>query len=342
MTPEQRKIFDSLSKDSVKEPEEKLSLNSRVLIIDSLNTFMRAFAVIRHVNRNLTPIGGLTGYLRSVAHAMNLIRPTRVIAVFDGQGASTNKKYLYPEYKANRALRRITDWDHFDTQQDESEAIVSQVVRLIQYLKLLPVDMLSIDKIEADDVIGYIAQKLGDHTTIMSSDRDYLQLVSDRVTVFSPTKKKFYTPEAVLQEYGVTSQNFLTQKILLGDIGDNVPGVLGLGPKTLLKEFPELGKQDRVTIEQILEKSRNGKKKVFGSIVNFQKQLQINKLLMDLENPNIPQEGIKEIENMILEPYKYFNSQEFIRLYNEDDLGNSIPNVQTWLFNNFHTLSKYK
>ena len=341
MTPEQRKIFDSLSKET-KNPEDNLTLNSRVLIVDSLNTFMRAFAVIRHVNHNLTPIGGLTGYLRSLAHAINLIRPTRVIAVFDGQGSSINKKYLYPEYKANRALRRITDWDHFETQQDESEAMVNQIVRLIEYLKLLPVDMLSIDKIEADDVIGYIAQRLGEETTIMSSDKDYLQLVSDRVTVFSPTKKKFYTPELVLQEYSVTPENFLIQKILLGDVGDNVPGVLGLGPKTLIKEFPELGKKEKITLEQVLEKSRNGKKKVYGSIVNFQHQLGINKLLMDLENPNIPEDGIKEINNMILEPYKQFNWQEFVKLYNEDDLGNSIPNLQTWLFNNFHTLSKYK
>jgi len=340
MTPEQKKIFDSLSSKEV--PEEKLSLHSRVLIVDSLNTFMRAFAVIRHVNHNLTPIGGLTGFLRSMAYAINLVRPTRVIAVFDGQGSSTNKRYIYPEYKANRHLRRITNWDHFESQEAESEAIINQVVRLVEYLKCLPVDMITIDKIEADDVIGYMAQRVGQDTTIMSSDRDYLQLVSDRVTVFSPTKKKFYTPKMVLEEYGVTPENFLIQKMLLGDSGDNVPGVQGLGPKTLIKEFPELGGKDRVSLNEILTKCKEGKKKVHGSIRNFERQLEVNKLLMDLENPNIPEEGIKEIESCILEPYKQFNSLEFVRLYNEDDLGNSIPNVQNWLFNHFHTLSKYK
>jgi DNA polymerase-1 len=340
MTPEQKKIFDSLS--SKEKPEETLSLHSRVLIVDSLNTFMRSFAVIRHVNHNLTPIGGLTGFLRSLGYAINLIRPTRVIAVFDGQGSSTNKRYIYPEYKANRSLRRITNWDHFETQEDESEAIINQVVRLVEYMKCLPIDMITIDKIEADDVIGYVAQRVGKDTTILSSDRDYLQLVNDRVTVFSPTKKKFYTPKLVLEEYGVTPENFLLQKMLLGDSGDNVPGVQGLGPKTLIKEFPELGKTDRVTLNEVLAKCRIGKKRVHGSIRNFERQLEINKLLMDLENPNIPEEGINEIESTILEPYKTFDSQEFIRLYNEDDLGNSIPNVQNWLFNHFHTLSKYK
>jgi DNA polymerase-1 len=338
MNPEYKKLFDSLKE----EKEDELTLNSRVLIIDGLNTFLRAFAAIGWVDKNLSHIGGLTGFLRSLGYAIKLVRPTRVIIIFDGKGSSTNKRYIYPEYKANRGLTKITNWEVFETQQDESDAIKNQIVRLVEYLKTLPVDLISIDKIEADDVVGYVVKKLDNEVTIMSSDRDYLQLVSDRVTVYSPTKKKFYTPKMVLEEFGVTPENFLVQKILLGDSGDNVPGVLGLGQKTLIKEFPELGSKERITLESVIEKSRGGKKKVHGSIVNFQKQLEINKLLMDLENPNIPEDGIKEIESLILEPYKRFNSQEFIKLYNEDDLENSIPNLQTWLFNCFHSLSKYK
>lgn len=337
MTPEQKKIFDSLTKE-----KEELSLNSRVLLVDSLNTFMRSFTVIRHVNHNLSPIGGLTGYLRSLAYAVNLIRPTRVIIVFDGQGSSTNKRYIYPEYKANRGIKRVTNWDHFESQEEESEAITNQLVRLVQYLKTLPVDMLSIDKIEADDVIGYLAQRVGKEVTILSSDRDYLQLVDDRITVFSPTKKIFYTPSNVLKEYSVTPKNFLTQKILLGDSGDNVPGVRGLGPKTLIKEFPELSSENEVTLEDILEKCKSGNKKVYSNILNFKHQLPINKQLMDLQNPNIPEDAQEEIKNMILEPYKEFNSRTFCKLYDDDDLGNSIPNVEGWLFHNFYTLSKYK
>lgn len=337
MTPEQKKIFDGL-----KEEKEQLSLHSRVMLVDSLNTFMRAFTVIRHVNHNLNHIGGLTGYLRSLGYAINLIRPTRVIVVFDGQGSSTNKRYIYPEYKANRGIRRVTNWEQFESQEEESEAITSQLIRLVQYLKTLPVDILSIDKIEADDVIGYISKRVGDEVTIMSSDRDYLQLVDDRVTVFSPTKKKFYTRKMVLEEYGVTSQNFLTQKILLGDSGDNIPGVKGLGPKTLIKEFPELGKDDEIVISDILEKCKTGGKRVHANILNFQHQLEINKQLMDLHSPNIPEDAQKEIEKLILEPYKHLNSRGFSKLYEEDDLGNSISNIDNWLFSNFYTLSKYK
>lgn len=335
MNKEYQKIFDSL-----KEEKALDSVDSRVLLIDGLNTFLRAFAAIGWVNKDLSHIGGLTGFLRSLGYVIKLVRPTRVIVVFDGQGSSTNKRYIYPEYKANRGLTRVTNWDSFESQQDESDAITEQLVRLIFYLKTLPVDLLSIDKIEADDVIGYISQKLTGEVTIMSSDRDYLQLVSDKVTIYSPTKKKFYDHDLVLTEYGVSPNNFLTQKILLGDSGDNIPGVKGLGSKTMLKHFPELSKDDEITLDDILERC-DGKQKILESIKNFEFQLKINKKLMDLKQPNIPEEALEEINSMLLNPNKGYDSQKFLTLYHEDELGNSIQNVQTWLFNHFHGLCRY-
>lgn len=336
MNPEYQKIFDSLKQEKIEE-----SVNSRILLVDGLNTFLRAFTAIGWVNKDLSHIGGLTGFLRSLGYIIKLSRPTRVIVVFDGQGSSTNKRYIYPEYKANRGINRVTNWDTFESQQEESEAITSQLVRLIFYLKALPVDLISVDKIEADDVIGYITGQLDGEMTIMSSDRDYLQLVSDKITVYSPTKKKFYDRELVLKEYNVTPKNFLTQKILLGDSGDNVPGVKGLGAKTMIKLFPELGTETEVTLDDVLEKCE-GKKKILESIKNYEFQLRINKRLMDLKEPNIPEEAKEEIKSVLLDPKKTLDTQRFLDLYHEDELANSIPNVNMWLFNNFNQLQKYK
>ena len=330
-------IFDSLKEDKL-----DLSVNSRVLVIDGLNMFLRCFAVIRHINISGNPIGGLTGFLRSLSYVMKLIHPTRVIVVFDGQGNSTNKKYLYPEYKANRGHTRVTNWDAYENHEEESESMKAQLVRLVEYLKLLPIDLLVIDKIEADDVIGHLAQTIDGKVWIASSDRDYLQLVSDRVTIFSPTKKKFYDQKMVLQEYGVTSQNFLTQKILLGDSGDNVPGVKGIGDKTLIKLFPELAGEDEVSLENILEKCKQEGKKAHSSILAFERQLHVNRQLMNLKEINIPEEALEEINNLVLNPNKEMDSMEFVKLYNEDNLGNSINNIQAWLFNNFKTIQHYK
>ena len=336
MNKEFQKIFNSLKEEKLEE-----NINSRVLLIDGLNTFLRAFTAIGWVNKDLSHIGGLTGFLRSLGYVIKLVRPTRVIVIFDGQGSSTNKRYIYPDYKANRGISRVTNWDSFESQQEESEAITNQLVRLIYYLKTLPLDLIVIDKIEADDVIGYITGKIDGEVTIMSSDKDYLQLVSDRVTIYSPIKKKFYDRDMVLTEYGVTPKNFLTQKILLGDSGDNVPGVKGLGSKTMLKNFPELGTEKEITLDDILEKCE-GKKKILESIKNYEFQLRINKKLMDLKDPNIPEDDIYHINSVLLDPKKAFNSQEFLNLYHEDELGNSIANVNMWLFNHFNELAKYK
>jgi len=344
MTPEQKKLFDSLEKGSIQEVAQvkELSLNDRVLIVDSLNIFLRAFTVIRHLNPSGNHIGGLTGFLRTLSKVVNLVRPTRVILVFDGKGASTNKKYLYPEYKANRGIRRVTNWDIFEDQSQESEAITNQIVRLIDYLKCLPVDLLSIEKIEADDVIGYMATKFDKDVTIVSGDRDFLQLVSDKITVYSPTKDKFYTPKLVLKEYLCTPINFLMQKVLKGDSGDNVPGVKGLAEKTIVKLYPELAEDEAVTLDQIVEKAKVTDGKGYINIKNFEYQLRINEKLMDLTNPNVPEDSQLIINNVMENPSKNLDTKMFLKLYEDDQLGGSINNPQNWLFTNFHNLSKYK
>jgi len=334
-----KQILDSIKQSK----EEPLHLNSKVLLIDSMNTFLRSFAMINHMNPSGAHIGGLTGFLKSIGFAIRHIKPTRVILVFDGTGSTVNKKNLYPEYKAHRKIQRITNWDGFDGKEDEAESIENQLVRLVQYLKCLPVSMLSIDKIEADDVIGYIANKLEDEVYIMSADQDFMQLVTPKVTVYSPIKKKFYTPNLVKEEYGLYPQNFINQKILMGDNSDNIPGVKGLGPKKLFKLFPELEGKEYITLDSIFEKCNISESHgLYNDILNFKKQLLINQQLMDLSDPNIPEEDIAEIETVINNEPNKIDKLHFLKLYNEDKLGNSIPNVEIWMTEVFSYLQAYK
>ena len=232
---------------------EALHLNSRVLLVDSMNTFMRSFAVINSMNTQGTHVGGMIGFLRSLAYVVNLIQPTRVICVFDGEGNTTNRKNLYSDYKSNRKLKRITNWSSFDDLADESASMSQQMLRLIDYLHQLPVNIITRDKLEADDIIGYLAPKF-DQAVIMSADQDFLQLCSDSVQVYSPIKKKFYGPKEVYDEYGLWPQNFINYKVLMGDTSDNLPGVKGLGPKKLYKLFPELTGDKTVTLDEIIQK----------------------------------------------------------------------------------------
>lgn len=336
-----REIFNSLSKES---NEPTLHLNSKVLVIDSMNTFIRSFVMIMHTNSSGHHIGGLTGFLKSVGFAIRLIKPTRVVFVFDGLGGSTAKRVLFPDYKANRKLTRLTNWDTFDNREEESDAITNQIVRLIHYLKCLPVDLISVQKVEADDVIGHLTKILPEKVVIMSTDQDFIQLVSDRVTVYNPFKKQFITPEFVKNKFKMSPLNYLNYKVLVGDVSDNVPGIKGLGVKKAVKLFPELQEDIKHPLSLILEKSEKLKDKnsLYSKIHIYSPTLKINEKLMDLHNPLIGDNHIQEIQEAIAAPKQTMEIKEFLQMYNDDGLGNSIGNVNAWLYDCFNYLKYYK
>ena len=320
---------------------DTLHPNSRVLIVDGLNLYLRVFAVNGALNDNGVPVGGLTGFLRSLAYAIREVNPTRVIIVYDGAGGSYRRRKIHPNYKGNRKPgKRITRWDAFKNASEEKEAMKIQFSRLLNYLDFLPLNVISIDKIEADDTIAYIANKLvKEEVTIMSSDQDFLQLVDDRITVWSPTKKIFYTPNKVLEDYGVPAHNFLMYKILMGDKSDNIEGVKGLGPKKLPKILPNIITQDPLNLDLILEYSKKGKEPMHKRIIESESQLQLNQKLMDLKNPPISGEIKLQISRLIKSPINLISRNNFVTMYNEDQLGKAIDMPDLWLKEHFTKLN---
>ena len=327
------KYFDLIS--SI-QPDTRTQLDS-ILIIDGLNTFLRAFTMINHINPNGHHIGGLTGFLKSIGYAIKMLNPTKVVIVFDGVGGSNARRNLYPEYKANRHVNRMTNYSIFSSKEEETESINNQMARLIQYLKCLPVTVISIDGLEADDIIGYLSNKFQAYNettsvTIMSADKDFLQLVSDKVQVYSPVKKKVYKPKDVLEEFGVSCYNFLNYKILMGDQSDNVPGISGLGPVKLLKLFPELISENKVELNDIIESSANkiDENKLYLSVVERRHQLEINKRLMSLDGGFLSPDNKQLVKDAFNNSYE-LNKYLFHQIYVNDKLGESIPNVDNWL-----------
>ena len=176
--------------------------NDKVLIIDGLNTFIRVFSVIPTTNEDGIHIGGIVGFLRSIGYAINMIRPTRTIIVFDGKGGSNRRRKIYPEYKQNRRTKyRVNRSNSFASQDDEKMNMIMQIQRVVEYLDNLPVTVLSYDNIEADDTIGYVCRQVltDSQITIMSTDKDFLQLANGRIKIWSPTKKKMYDENMVLE-----------------------------------------------------------------------------------------------------------------------------------------------
>ena len=334
-------ILDNLHEGSDMEP---LQLNSRVLLIDSMNTFLRSFAIIPAINPQGNHIGGLVGFMKSLGYAIKLIQPTRVILVFDGQGNITNRRNTYSDYKANRQIKRITNFNVFSTLEEESDSVSSQMMRLLDYLKTLPVNISIIDKIEADDTIAYLSQKLKDDVIIYSADQDFLQLVNKRITVYSPIKKKFYRPQDVYDQYGLYPQNFITMKCLMGDKSDNLPGVKGLGPKKLMKYFPELSSNKKFTLNEAYNKATEKVEEhgIYGNVHLFKKQLEINYELMSLEDIELLEKDQQELDELIdTAPYN-FKKNKFLEMYEKDLLGRGIPNTEFWLSEVFSYLQNYK
>mgnify|MGYP000951202003 FL=1 len=233
--------------------------NGRVLIIDGLNTFIRSWTTNPTMNEDGDHTGGVIGSLNSIGYQIRQFNPTRVILTFDGKGGSKGRKELFEGYKADRGKNRFRvnrQYPEMMTEEDEQISMKRQFVWLVDLLDSLPITTMIYDGIEADDVIGHIAKHvLGeeDECYIVSTDKDFLQLVDEKTKVFSPTKKKLYNRELVKEEWGIYPQNLLLFRTLDGDNSDNVPGVKGCGLKTVLKRFPELSEDREITFDELFQ-----------------------------------------------------------------------------------------
>lgn len=314
--------------------------HERVLLIDGLNLFFRNFAILNLINSNGVHIGGLGGFLRSLGTLVKEIKPTSVYVVFDGPGSSASRKNMIPEYKSSRNINRITNWDIFDDIEEEHDSKINQIVRLMHYLKCLPVKVLSIPKVEADDILACLSQQISSNPNnksfIVSADKDFLQLVTNNITVYRPVEKEYYTPQTVIDKFQLTPHNFILQKTLLGDNSDNVKGIKGLGEKGLLKKFPEL-KERNLSLQDIFDICEEKLKDhvVYARILMERDDIESKYKVMDLSKPLISEQDIEDLQSIIEDDELCFEPEEFIRMYNEDELGKIIKNVDFWIKENF-------
>jgi len=320
--------------------------NEKVLIIDGLNTFIRVFSVIPTTNDDGIHVGGIVGFLKSVGYAIKMLAPTRTIIVFDGKGGSNRRRKLYPEYKAKRTTKiRLNRVNEFENIDDERHSMLMQLSRCAEYLEKLPVNIISVDNVEADDVMAYIAKQLlpKSKTTIMSTDKDFLQLVSDRISVWSPTKKKLYNPEKVLEEYKVTSRNLLLSRIFEGDQSDNIKGVMGIGVKTLLKNFPQLADENVVMSrdEVIKEAQKHEGDRFYDLINNDVDTIHLNHRLMQLQEVDISGNAKLKVNNIVNGKIPELSKPNFQKMFIEDRMFGALPNMDSWIMQTWTKLNRF-
>ena len=315
----------------------------RILMIDGLNLFFRNFAILNMVNPDGVHIGGLGGFFRSLGAMIRQMQPTQVYVVFDGAGSSNNRKNLLPEYKSGRDLQRITNWDAFDDKDDEDDAKIDQMVRIIQYLKTLPVKVVTLDKVEADDIIAYLSdvipQKKEDKVFIVSSDKDFLQLINENVIVYRPMEKEYYTVDTVIEKFKMSPNNFILYKTLMGDNSDKVAGIKGLGPKKLYKLFPELSERD-LTLDDIYKICEEKFKEnvIYARILQNFSSIETNFKIMDLSKPMIDENDKKYLDSVVKSKDILYLPDQFISMYNQDQLGGIIRNLDFWVKDCFESL----
>jgi len=307
--------------------------NDKVLIIDGLNTFIRVFSVIPTTNDDGIHVGGIVGFLRSIGYTINMIRPTRTIIVFDGKGGSSRRRKIYPEYKQNRKTKyRVNRAYDFASQEDEKQNMMMQLARCVEYLDTLPVTVMSYDNIEADDTIGYLCRQVltDSQITVMSTDKDFLQLANGRIKIWSPTKKKMYDDKMVMDEFGISAGNLIWYRVLDGDKSDNISGVRGLGLKTIQKKLPFLKENRIVNIDEVIDVLPDSKDTI-----------ELNYKLMQLSDVDISGSTKTKIIDKVNEPINRLVKFQFQKMFLEDKLFTALPNVTSWLATNFNQLNSY-
>tara|TARA_E500000331_G_scaffold328562_1_gene348444 strand:+ start:1111 stop:2124 length:1014 start_codon:yes stop_codon:yes gene_type:complete len=321
------------------------ALNDHILIVDAMNTLIRSFSLLKAMNPSGAHIGGLVGFLRSLGYITRIFDPTRVVIVWDGKGGSSNRKNIDPNYKAQRATSRITHWGLYDNKEEETEALIGQLFRTQDYLECLPVHQLTMEKLEADDIMAYLAKRAsnaGKKVTIVSSDKDFLQLVDDNIEIYAPVKKKTFTKNNILEEIKVLPTNFNLVKALLGDNSDNLPGVKGLGIKTVVAEFPKLltEKTDLEYIFKVAEEKLEGKK-IFAKIIHSWDRVETNFKLMDLHDTSLDDKEIKYVEDIFKSNIPELQTGVFLSLLDQDKIEGITKNTEGWL-ENFRGLTTVK
>ena len=325
------------------------ALNDHILIIDGMNTLIRSFSLLKAMNPTGTHIGGLVGFLRSLGYVTRIFDPTRVIIVWDGKGGSGNRQNIDPNYKAQRATSRITHWELYDTKEEETEALINQLFRVQDYIDCLPIHQLVMEKLEADDIMAYIAKKASvsnvKKCTIVSSDKDFLQLIDDTVEVYAPVKKKTFTQDNIFEELKVLPENYNIVKALVGDNSDNLQGVKGLGIKTIVSEFPKL--LTEVTnleyVYKVCEDKLDDKKvkKIFPKIITQWDRVETNFQLMDLHISALDDKEKEYVNEILKQPVPKLQTGAFLHLLDQDKIEGITKNTEGWL-ENYRSLTTIK
>lgn len=307
--------------------EVKPSNRPRVLIIDALNMFLRSYTIIPSMNPQGLPNGGTIGFLKSLQKLCRDFRPSQIVICWDGHGGSEKKRQLNKEYKQgrrpvrfNRRMIDLTDDEVYKNRRD-------QQLRLHEYLNEMPLTQIMIDHVEADDVIAYISKSkkyIGWDKIIVSSDKDFFQLCEDEQTyIWRPIQKELIDRAMLVYKFKVHPSNFTLVRAVEGDSSDNLKGVPRVGMKTMVKYFPFIENQEKVSCIELLNRcaAHSDKKSVHKKLLEHRDLVINNYKIMQLYEPNISFQGRQKISFTLEQHKPLFNKINIVKMLIDDGQG---------------------
>ena len=301
-------------------------------MVDGDNLFKIAFHGVKDLYNDGEHIGGIYHFINTIRRFLDEHNHDKVIVVWDGDSNSSVRKSLYPQYKANRRQ---------DMNEYKYESYLQQKSRVKQYLEEIFVRQVEVINNEADDLIAYYCKiSKNEQVMVFSADKDLTQLISEKVTIYSPIVKQYFKngDMITINKIDIPHYNVLLTKVFTGDKSDNIDGIEGLGEKTLIKLFPDL-QQKPCTIDKVLVIARNNeqkkKPKVLGNIligktksgIFGEEFYQLNKKIVDLSEPLITDEGkvmVEQIMNDTIDPMDR-GHKNLMRMMMEDGLFKYLP-----------------
>ena len=298
----------------------------RIMIVDALNMYFRAYIVDPSLSTNGQPIGGLKGFMKILNKLVREVSPDTVVICWDGRGGSKKRKLVNKNYKEGRKPIRLNRSIRNLSESEEVANKIWQQTRLFEYLNEMPIIQLVSDGVEADDIIAYVANHplLEDwEKVIVSSDKDFFQLLTDKTILYRPSQGEVLNKNKIVEKYGIHPTNFALARAVSGDKGDNLSGIQGVGLATLSKRFPFLSEEKTCEIDYLVKYCENQESnlKVYDRIVEGEDTIRLNYKLMQLYSPSISAQGRNKINHTLKEFTPELNKTEIRKMFIQDGIG---------------------
>jgi len=288
----------------------KIQKKDHFYLIDGSGYIFRAYYALPPLTRKSDglPVGAVSGFcsmlfklLEDSKSSENLQKPSHFVVIFDA-ARKTFRNEIYPDYKANRS--------------EAPDDLAPQFEYIRQSVVAFNLPAVDLPNYEADDLIATYTEQIlskGAKVTIVSSDKDLMQLYKKDVRLFDPMKNKFITQEDIVTKFGVGPEKVIDVQSLAGDSSDNVPGVPGIGVKTAAELINKYG-----TLEKLLNNANEIKQnKRRETLIENKDKAIISKKLVTLMKDAPVERKIEEFQLKKIDKnklYKFLREMEFNRL----------------------------